>query len=265
MYYTDYHTHSELSPDSSAPLSDMAAAAVRAGLSELCITDHYDTLQSDGSEMPPYDWAPAVAQYLRVKKQFEGKLVLKLGLEFGTGYRDDGVLKNAPPELDFVIGSLHNRSLGIGGEDFYYGDYQDPDVCYAALDDYMAQLELLAPCDTYDVLGHIIYPLRYMQPQCREKVTMDRYMDRIREVLKVAVQSGRGMEVNTYRGGTIEEWRPVLEHFKDLGGEVLTVGSDAHAPGDMAKGVREAYALIADMGFRYVASFERRKPVFIKL
>lgn len=265
MYYTDYHTHSQLSPDSDAPLADMAAAAVRAGLGELCVTDHYDTLQSDGAEMPPYDWAPAVKQYLRVKKQFEGKLVLKLGMEFGTGYRNGSVLTQAPAELDFVIGSLHNRSPKLGGVDFYYGDYTEPAACYEALDDYMEQLELLAPCPTYDVLGHIIYPLRYMEPMCRKAVTMARYMDRIREVLKTAVQSGRGMELNTYRGGTIEAWRPVLTHFIDLGGEVLTVGSDAHSPDAMAKGVREAYALIASMGLRYVATFEHRKPKFIKL
>lgn len=265
MYYIDYHTHSKLSPDSTAPLEEMAAAAVKAGLSELCVTDHYDTLGSDGREAPPYDWAPSAAQYLRVKTQFNDRLTLRLGMEFGSGYRDGSVLLAAPPELDFVIGSLHNRSTKNGGEDFYYGDYKNPSDCYAALDDYMEQMELLAPTPTYDVLGHIIYPLRYMQPVCRQQVGMDRYLDRIRQVLRVAVQAGRGMELNTYRGGTIEAWRPVLAHFKDVGGELLTVGSDAHDPNAMAKGVREAYALIQSMGFRYVAAFERRQPIFIKL
>ncbi|NCB63150.1 MAG: histidinol-phosphatase HisJ family protein [Clostridia bacterium] len=265
MYYTDYHTHSKLSPDSSAPLEEMAEAAVKAGLSELCVTDHYDTLDSNGQDTRPYDWAPSVAQYLRVNARYDGRLTLKLGMEFGSGYRDGSVLKTAPPELDFVIGSLHNRSVKNGGEDFYYGAYEDPSDCYAALDDYMEQMELLAPFPAYDVLGHIIYPLRYMQPVCRERVSMDRYMDRIRDVLKVTVWSGRGMELNTYRGNTIEEWRPVLQHFRDAGGEILTVGSDAHSPDAVAAGVKDAYELIRSMGFRYVAAFEHRKPKFIKL
>ena len=265
MYYIDYHTHSQLSPDSDAPLAHMAQAAVEAGLSELCVTDHYDLLDQDGKPTPAFDWAPATAQYLAVREQFRGKLTLKLGLELGTGYLDDTVVRTAPTELDFVIGSLHNRSLSSGGLDFFYGEYQDPAVCYQALDDYFAQMEVLAPLDCYDVLGHIIYPLRYMQPQCREALDLGRYMERIRELLRVAIAGGRGMEVNTYRGKTIEDWRPVLAHFKDLGGEALTVGSDAHAPESMALGVREAYALLQEMGFRYITVYEGRKPRFVKL
>lgn len=265
MYLIDYHTHSRLSPDSDAPLEEMAAAAVKAGLAELCVTDHYDLLQGDGGTMAPYDWAPAVAQYERVKAQFDGRLTLKLGLEFGSGHLGDAALKAAPEQLDFVIGSLHNRSAAAGGVDYYYGDYKDPAACYAAMDDYFAQMEAMAPLPVYDVLGHVIYPLRYMEPVCRETLSLDRYMDRIRDILRVAVQSGRGMELNTYRGGTIEAWRPVLEHFRDVGGEVLTVGSDAHVPGSMALGVREGYALLKDMGFRYVATFRGRKPSFVKL
>lgn len=115
-YFIDYHTHSQLSPDSSVPLEQQAEAAVRSGLSELCITDHYDTVGLHGSPMEPYDWAPAVEQFQRVRAQFQGRLTLRLGLEFGSGHLDGSALAAAPPELDFVIGSVHNRSLAAGGD-----------------------------------------------------------------------------------------------------------------------------------------------------
>lgn len=265
MYLTDYHTHSLCSPDSTAPLADMAEAAVRGGLSELCITDHYDTVEQDGAPSAPMDWTPNLEQFRRVKEQYAGRLVLKFGLEFGSGYRDGTALGTAPPELDFVIGSLHNRSGRAGGGDFFYGDYEDPAVCYEALDDYFDQLTLLAPQPVYDVLGHIIYPLRYMQPPCPIPLRLDRYRDAIRESLRAAAQSGRGMEINTYRGRTIEAWKPVLALFRAVGGEIVTVGSDAHAPGDVAKGNSAAYDLLRDAGFRYVTVYEGRKPVFVNL
>ena len=167
-------------------------------------------------------------------------------------------------ELDFVIGSVHNRSLAAGGDDFYYGDYHSPGACYQALDDYVSSLERLASAGAYDVLGHIIYPLRYMARGCPE-VSMDRYADRIRVALAIAIASGRGMELNTYNGRTLAEWRPWLALYRELGGEILTVGSDAHVPENVGQGVPEAYDLIRAAGFRYIAVYEGRKPRFVKL
>ena len=96
-------------------------------------------------------------------------------------------------------------------------------------------------------------------------MVLDAYLDRIRDILEAAVSRGRGMEVNTYRGRTVAEWRPILELFRDCGGEIVTVGSDAHTPADVGKGVREACALLKELGFSYAATYDKRKPVFHKL
>ena len=164
-----------------------------------------------------------------------------------------------------MIGSLHNYSPEAGGADFYLGDYTSPDICYAALDDYFAHMARLAPLPFYDSLGHIIYPLRYMCMRDGQSVSLDRYMDAIREILKTVVETGHGIEVNTYNGRTVSDWRPILDLYREVGGEILTVGSDAHAPRNVARGIRDAYALIAEAGFRYVAVYARRKPAFIPL
>ena len=189
---------------------------------------------------------------------------LSYDVSFKVQTLDGSALAAAPPELDFVIGSVHNRSLAAGGDDFYYGDYHSPGACYQALDDYVSSLERLASAGAYDVLGHIIYPLRYMARGCPE-VSMDRYADRIRVALAIAIASGRGMELNTYNGRTLAEWRPWLALYRELGGEILTVGSDAHVPENVGQGVPEAYDLIRAAGFRYIAVYEGRKPRFVKL
>ncbi len=263
MYCSDYHTHSRLSPDSDAPLAQMAQAAVDAGLAELCITDHCDLLDIHGTPVDCYGWPPAVAQHQEVSARFSGQLTLKLGLELGMAHLnpDAAAAITSLPELDFVLGSVHNLCPEQGGIDFYYVPYPDADACYAALDDYFASMAILAGTPHYDVLAHIIYPLRYMDVP----VSLEGYYDRIRAILRTAVEHGRGMEVNTYRGRTVAEWKPVLELYRDCGGEIVTVGSDAHVPGGVGKGVREALELLAGCGFRYVCTYDKHKPVFHKL
>ena len=119
-----------------------------------------------------------------------------------------------------------------------------------------------SPC--YDVVGHVIYPLRYMNGPY-DTPSLDRYRDQIREILRLAIQSGRGIEINTWKGQTLREWIPILRDYRELGGEILTVGSDAHAPEPLGRGIREAYGLMADCGFRYVAVYHARKPEMIGL
>lgn len=260
----DYHTHSHLSPDAEFPLAEMARAAVAAGLDELCITDHYDTLTLEGRRAGPYDWAPARDQFLAVREEYRGRLTLRLGIEFGSGHLDDSALHSAPEELDFVIGSLHNRSEAQGGQDFYFGPYDSPQACVQTLDDYFTSMEALAPLPAYDVLGHIIYPLRYMVRD-GQAPTLEPYWERIRAILKATVQAGRGIEVNTYNGRTLAEWKPVLALYREVGGEIVTTGSDAHFFENVGKGIQQACGLLQDAGFRYVASYEGRKPNFRKL
>lgn len=260
MYLTDYHTHTRLSPDSQAPLSDMAEAAAAAGLDELCVTDHCDLLGLYGEPEDRYDWPSALEQYAAAAPRYAGRLTIRLGLEFGMAHLNPEASRAIldRPELDFVLGSIHNLCPEKGGTDFYYVDYPDDAACYAALDDYFASMALLAVTDFYDVLSHIIYPLRYMD----HPISLDRYGDQLDTIFRAAAERGRGMEINTWRGRTLREWLPVLRQFKARGGEIVTIGSDAHTPDGVGKGSAAACALLKEAGFRYLATYEKRKPVF---
>ena len=268
MYFADSHTHSSCSPDGTVSMTEMAKGAVRAGMACLCITDHCDFLSLDGSELQTeYDWKPILAQYQEMLSQWGNQLDFPLGLEFGMGFLDPNAARSllALPELDFVIGSVHNLSVEAGGKDFYCLPYESEADCYWALDNYFSSMERLAEGEFYDVLGHIIYPLRYMKGKYEKPISIRNYTDQIRVILKKAVESGRGIEINTWKGKTLKEWIPILELYKECKGEIITVGSDAHAPEPIGAGIQEAYAMLRELGFRYVANYHQRKPEFIKL
>ncbi len=265
MFLGDLHTHSRCSPDGSRAMADMALAAGAAGLTLLCVTDHCDLLDLDGAPTPRYDWDPCRADFQAAAERLPAGLSLRRGVELGEAYEDPAAARAilaAAPELDLVIGSVHNLRTIQGKRDFYYADYADPAFCQAALEDYLGSLEALTGLpDCYDTLAHLLYPLRYMERAGRRvSLLQGELAPRLEGVLRQVADQGKALEVNTWRGRTVAEWAPILRRFKALGGEYVTVGSDAHDLEHIGAGVREAYALMKDCGFRYTAVYLGRVP-----
>lgn len=264
--FADCHTHSRVSPDSNAPMVEMAKQALEYGLDVMCLTDHCDLLSLEGERTLNYDWQVVLRERKQMLDAFGTKLDLPLGIEFGMAhlYPEAAEKILSQPGLDFVIGSCHNMDEKDGGRDFFMLSYDTLDQCYRALDNYFASMEKMTAAPYYDVVGHVIYPLRYMNGPY-DTPSLDRYRDQIRQILRLAIDSGRGIEINTWKGQTLEAWIPLLKDYKQLGGEIITVGSDAHAPGPLARGVREAYQIMQDCGFRYVAVYHQRRPEMFRL
>ncbi len=277
MRLYDAHTHSLCSPDSDSPQAEMVAAARQAGLKGLCITDHYDVLDFDGNYCPSYDWILPRQEHRRGIAAAGEDIYLGYGLELGNAPADFEAARRVLEEpLDFVIGSIHNMSRcwrdpdtdpawGLRpGLDYYEMRFTSDSMCQTVMRDYCDQLLALALWGGFDVMGHIPYPLRYMH---RDGQAPD--FSRQREVLDCVLvtlaETGKGLEVNTNRGRDMEQYRPLMERFRSVGGEIVTVGSDAHRPEDVGKGIRESYDLLRDCGFRYAAVFRNREPEMTRL
>ena len=267
MYCSDYHLHTLISSDSPATLEEQARSALEAGLQELCVTDHWNLLDQKGDPLPrTRDWAADLAQCQEVRQLLGDQLEIRLGIEIGNGEVDaDSVsegLAQAGGELDFVIGSLHNTSLSIGGLGIFTAAKQCQQIQegIAMLEDYILTLNTLSQTDTFDVIGHVIYPLRYLPAQWQ--LTLDPYEEQLRQLFCTLVQSGRGIEFNTTQGHTIEEWIPVLKLYRDCGGEIITTGSDAHRVGQVGAGFTDAYKLLKELDFRWYCTYRSRKPRF---
>ena len=244
MYLSDYHFHTLCSSDSPAPLDQQ------------------------GNRLPAvYDWGPSLAQWKKLRSRWPGRLELRLGVEVGNGVLDPAAVDASLtlPELDFVIGSLHSQSARAGG----LGIFTAARACAgkeegtAILDDYMDMLEELVDTQGWDVLGHIIYPLRYIPAEYG--LDLRPWRDRLAEILRRVISQGKGIEFNTSAGATVDQWRDVLALYRDLGGQVLTLGSDAHRPQHMAAAFPEALELIRETGFRWLCVYRSRTPLFCKI
>ena len=167
-------------------------------------------------------------------------------------------------DFDFVIGSVHYAD-GYDPYDIRYWEGKTVETAY------MRYLEKSLECvkihEDYDVLGHLTYvckspnnpfgaPLRY--EECREIAD---------EIMRILVSKGKGMEINTSGVDKGVELLPSIEYikrFKELGGEIVTVGSDSHDNVRVGQYCQSTIELLRDV-FGYVCTFEGRKPVYHKL
>lgn len=263
----DYHTHCSCSEDSDTPPEQQVLAALNCGLEELCLTDHADTADRAGVPGPDdYDWSAVRRVNREMRERFGDRIALPLGVEVGAARLDlaDRWLDTIP-EIDFVIASQHHVSGRCGGIDLW--DYRFPQgQLETMLEDYFDDLLAVAKWGRFSVLGHMTLPLRYMMKAGLPPADLTPYRDRIDAVLRRLTESGLGLECNTSRGvGPRLPGEDILRRYRELGGEIITLGSDAHTPEFVGAGIREAQELLRECGFRYVCTFRERKPVFHKL
>lgn len=270
MYLTDFHVHSDVSMDCSAAMEDMAAAEAAKGIKSMCFTNHCDMIDLRDFSFNPrcLEIVPESLEKLSRLREKPLPLEVRLGLELAEAHWQPELAARiaAAPELDFVLGSLH--ILPVLG-DLYYLEYKDAGQCRQIFDTYLTELEKVAAMDFYDVIAHIGYGRRYMFRQGVDaSLSLAHFGDRVEKLLKQIIDKGRGIEINCsgIRDGCGPFPSPeILRLYRSLGGEIITVGSDAHTPASAAACVAEGYEVLRQCGFEYVCVFRRRKPEFIKI
>ncbi len=264
----NYHCHSDCSMDGQATMAQMALAGAAAGLELICFTDHCDTVDGAGAPCREFSWETVEAALEEARRAVHGRVELRKGVELGEAVQHPAYALEvlARPGIDFVIGSVHSPMFG---PDYYYQHYTDPAECRRLLREYCMQLLATAKSGAYDVLGHLNYPLRYMRWRDGVPVDMDCCMDLLDQVLETVIAAGKGIELNTSGylncGGQPMPPLPLLARYRAMGGEIVTVGSDAHIPERMAQGLAEGMELLKTAGFRYFTIYRDRKPEFVKL
>lgn len=283
MTLIDCHTHTQFSMDSEADIDLCAAHAAEIGLAAYAITDHcecnawykkehYAPEEWELCEYFDYasDFENSVAAVTALKEKYNDKLNLICGVELGQILHDVEAAQkvNADKRVDFIIGSVHQV---LGEKDFYFIDYEKLSMndIYALLERYFKEVNDLCRTGLFDVIGHLTYCLRYMKQRNGIEADISRFDDIIEESFRMLIQNGKGIEINTsgFRQGFGSAF-PDLKYvkmYRELGGEILTIGSDSHTVEDIGANVAEGAEIASAAGFRHLAYFKDRKPYFVKI
>lgn len=279
MKLIDCHTHSTNSPDGYSSSEDMVKTAAELDLAAYALTDHCEvnrwfSIEHYGAEPNEYDtydfgrdFEISMAENTALKEKYAGKINFICGIELGQAAHDFGLAEAIVRDrrLDFVIGSVHQLK---GNDDFAFIDLSKCSVS-ELLEKYYSDIYRLCKWGKFDVLGHLTYPLRYIEGENGIKVDMKPYEDIIRQSFKLLIENGRGIEINT--SGLRQAYGETFPNlywikiFREMGGEILSIGSDAHKTEDLGKGVSDGSEIAAAAGFSHLCFFKERKPNFIKI
>ena len=279
MITADCHTHSTNSPDGCNAPEAMILRAIELGIGTYALTEHcevnrwfcYDHYREHFNPEDTYDFSNdfenSMCDNMRMKEKYAGKLTFINGIELGQAQFNTGLAIAVAEDkrLDFVIGSVHQVR---GYDDFAFTDFNKVDA-QTLVDKYYSEIYEICQCGCFDVLGHLTYPLRYIEGNWGIKVDMEINKEIIYASMKLLAEKGKGIEINT--SGLRQKYGktfPDLEYvklFRDAGGEIISVGSDAHCTEDLGKGIPEGIEIAKEAGFDRIAYFIERKPQFIRI
>lgn len=259
MLTRDYHMHS-ISPDANVPMEEMCRYALQKGIQEVAFTDHYEFYEKAPEKS--YFQKEYLARYFRevqeCEKRFQGRLVIKKGMEFGQlhlgGKEAKEIIENYP--FDYIIGSLHK----IGDVDLAKFRITEENA-YDIAKGYYQNLLAVSEIGDFDCLGHLDYCKRHLIGAGFPDFYQD-FEEEIKKILQNVIKRGKGIEVNTSGLRQAQkELTPAfrtLALYRELGGTVITVGSDAHKGEDVGYGFSAAEKELKNAGFKAIAVFKER-------
>ena len=261
----DFHIHSHYSGDSETPLEEMIKAGIALGITDIAITDHVDYDYDPTAEIifweideKAYDHEINI-----LKEKYKSQINILKGIEFGVqphlGKKmDDFLMRNKP---DFIIASQHT----VDTIDLYNGAYFKPYTDLEAVRHYYEMYEACAKMsDGYSVLGHLDLYIRYKKSL--KAFDVSQVMDQIDCIFDYIIPRGKGIEVNAgghkYKLGDNNPSIDILKRYREKGGEIITLGSDAHTTNYVGLMHDENVKLLDALGYKYICTFEKMKPIF---
>ena len=259
----DYHMHTTVSFDGHDTGEALARTAAARGLKEICFTDHLDYGPPDDPRILTF----TTEDYNRAYDNLSSHgLLIRRGFEFGMTPDNQEQLKKdlARRPFDFVLGSVHF----VDGVDPWFDEYWEGRTMKEAYERYLEEvLACVKVHDDYDVLGHLTYVAKTPGNKTHDPLRYEDFPDISDEIMKILVSKGKGMELNTSGVDATGDFLPpvtFIKRFKELGGEIITVGSDAHNESRVGQYTHRAAEHCKEI-FGHVCTFENRKPIFHKL
>lgn len=268
MIRADFHVHTDFSSDSTTPMEDMVKRGIELGLERICFTDHMDydfpvTLNYT-FVFEPEDYFQKLTE---LQDKYRGKIKILKGIELGLqphlGERYQKLVQAYP--FDFIIGSTHL----VQGIDPYLPKYWESHSKEEGVHLYFEEITRnLMNYDGFLINGHLDYMIRYA-PDTNTDFAYTDYADAIDTMLRTIISKGKGIEINSsglkYGLKVPHPHTDIIKRYRELGGELITIGSDAHKTEHLAYDFNQIESLLMDLGFRYYAVYEEQKPVMLPL
>ncbi|MBQ0059379.1 MAG: histidinol-phosphatase HisJ family protein [Lachnospiraceae bacterium] len=264
--YGDTHLHSSFSTDSDTPPEENIEMAIEKDLAYLCMTDHLDWDYPVEGEFFDFSVPDYFVKMKELKAKYASKIKLLIGVEMGMqshlGSRYDKLIQDNP--FDYVIASQH---LVYNKDPWYPETFEGVEERQLYRSYFEETLENLRSFKKYDALGHLDYIFRYG----KESRTYHyyEYADVLDEILKLLICRNKALEVNTAgirkRLGAPNPSAEVLKRYRELGGTLVTLGSDSHKPFSIGYAFEETVALLRQLGFTHVVYYEQHNPRFVKI
>ena len=272
MKLCDMHTHSDNSFDAKSTVDELCQAAVNRGLYALAVTDHCEAeyiKMGENCEFGSFDRQipQSVRDINSAREKYKGKLLVIRGLELGEPMHDPRQTAHALryADFDFILASVHNL---IGRDDFYYLDYKTVDV-NEILREYFDELAETAAFEHFDSLSHLTYPLRYIVEREGYYPDLDPFSEQIDRIFRILIQNKKALEINVSGlfkpiGRTLPD-EALVRRFRELGGEYITIGTDAHSSDMVGKGIERGIAVAKAAGFKHCAIYVKHTPVMLEI
>lgn len=275
--FCDYHVHTNFSDDSKYVMEDVIKDAIKIGIKEICFTDHVDygiKLDWDNYKNIKYDENRPISnvnyplyfkEIERLQEKYYNEIKIKKGLEFGMQIHTIKDFKRTFDlyPMDFVILSIHQ----INNQEFWTREFQKGKTEKEYYDLYYEEMyNLVQNYHDYSVIGHMDLMRRYDE---NDGFEFSNNRDKVIQILKCIIQDGKGIEVNTsshrYGLDDLTPSREILKIYKELGGKIITIGSDSHRKKDLGAHIEETKLELKKLGFQYYCTFENMKPTYHEL
>jgi histidinol-phosphatase (PHP family) len=253
----DYHTHTRFSEDGDDSPESMCRRAIELGLPELGFSEHWDVgpYEEHPRFFQPEPW---YAEIERLRNLFAGQLTIRAGVEVAEPhlYAKEAAEALTRAPFDFVIGSVH----WVGPHFMFDSDYFSQHTADEVYGSYFAELERMVSSADIDVVAHLDIPARTAIPILGYDPT--RYKDQLRNILDIVIRRGLALDINAAGlrkpGQNLMPDPLILKWYSEMGGDRLTLGSDAHRAQEIGLHLDAALAAVRLAGLTHVTQFERR-------
>lgn len=270
MKICDMHTHSDNSFDAKDSVDKICQSAIKKGLLAVAITDHCEApMIRCGADCEcgclDEKIPKSVRDTLNAKQKYSKNIKVLCGMELGEPMHDDECTKKALNygDFDFILASVHNLR---GMEDFYYLNYDNLDVD-EILKLYFDELAETASFKNYDSLAHMTYPLRYIFEKTGSYPDLSKFKNQTDDILNILVKNKKALEINVsglFKGlGVTLPDETLIRRFRELGGEFITIGTDAHSEDYVGKGIENGIKTAEKCGFAQYTIYENHEPIMI--